>query len=193
MADCECLEKCAFLNEALKQMPASAALYKKNYCQADNAKCARYMVFKTLGKGRVPLDLFPNQTERALQIVAENPLQANQHSRWTLSENDLAGLTPLKARDLLLKCFFEAQKETLVQAEKRIFGSADEERIKADTLKMTKSLATTFHVDFENPTKTGLLKLLEEMVKMSLAWGTPQEIVDYHKNQIVRMLDTLHD
>mgnify|MGYP001053264584 CR=1 FL=1 len=32
--------------------------------------------------------------------------------RWFVSEEDLQGLNPIKARDIIIKCFFEAQKET---------------------------------------------------------------------------------
>ena len=31
------------------------------YCKGDNSGCARYMVFKALGREEVPLDLYPNQ------------------------------------------------------------------------------------------------------------------------------------
>lgn len=70
MADCECLSKCPFFNDKMKNMPAMAATYKRNYCQGEFAKCARYMVFKALGRDKVPADLFPNQGDRAKAILA---------------------------------------------------------------------------------------------------------------------------
>jgi hypothetical protein len=50
-------------------MPSMADMYKKKYCQGDNTNCARYMVFKTLGKGTVPGDLFPNMAAKAQEII----------------------------------------------------------------------------------------------------------------------------
>lgn len=70
MADCEMLATCPFFNDKMANKPGSAAVFKRKYCQGDNTTCARYMVFKALGKARVPADLFPNQDERARQVIA---------------------------------------------------------------------------------------------------------------------------
>ena len=69
MSDCECLPTCIFFNDKMSQKPASANLFKKSYCLGDNAQCARYRVFKTLGRGTVPADLYPNDLERSEQII----------------------------------------------------------------------------------------------------------------------------
>ena len=70
MADCECLLRCIFFNDRMANMPSTAVLFKERYCKEDNSNCARYMVFKALGKAKVPPDLFPNMTERARQIIS---------------------------------------------------------------------------------------------------------------------------
>lgn len=50
-------------------MPSTAAVYKKIYCEQDYEKCGRYMIFKAIGRENVPKDLFPNQAERASEII----------------------------------------------------------------------------------------------------------------------------
>jgi hypothetical protein len=70
MADCELISKCIFFNEKMNGMPSTSDLLKKQYCLADNSECARYVVFKALGREKVPADLFPHNTERAKAIVA---------------------------------------------------------------------------------------------------------------------------
>ena len=70
MADCECLEKCPFFNDKMQNMPAVAEMYKESYCKKDNSSCARYMVFKTLGRDRVPADLYPNNVDLAREILS---------------------------------------------------------------------------------------------------------------------------
>jgi len=50
-------------------MPSMAQLIKKKYCEDDNSKCARYIVFKVLGKEGVPSDMFPTQIERAKELI----------------------------------------------------------------------------------------------------------------------------
>ena len=70
MAECECLARCPFFNDRMVSMPATTEMYKRKYCRGDNAQCARYVVFKALGRERVPADLYPHELSRAQQLVA---------------------------------------------------------------------------------------------------------------------------
>ena len=69
MADCELLATCPFFQDKMADKPATAEMYKKQYCRGENSNCARYMIFRELGREMVPPDLFPNQTERAEEIL----------------------------------------------------------------------------------------------------------------------------
>ncbi len=69
MAECECLAKCPFFNDQMAEMPVLAAQLKQRFCLGDWTSCARYVVFKALGPGRAPADLYPVQIERAREIV----------------------------------------------------------------------------------------------------------------------------
>ncbi len=69
MADCECIGGCPFFNDRMKDKESLAAIYKKKYCQGDFADCARYMVFKELGKEAVPASLYPNMRDAAMQLL----------------------------------------------------------------------------------------------------------------------------
>jgi hypothetical protein len=71
MADCERLATCPFFNDRMSNMPATTGLFKKRYCQGDNSNCARYMVLQALGKEKLPADLFPNERERAQEIITQ--------------------------------------------------------------------------------------------------------------------------
>jgi len=66
---CECLEGCPFFNDKMKNMPAVSEMYKSSYCKSDFKNCARYIVFKSLGKSFVPEDMFPNEKDRAEKIL----------------------------------------------------------------------------------------------------------------------------
>ena len=70
--ECENLSVCPFFNDKLPNMPAMANLLKKRYCRGDFTKCARYIVFKALGREKVPRDLWPSEIERAQKILEEN-------------------------------------------------------------------------------------------------------------------------
>jgi hypothetical protein len=69
MADCECLPKCPFFHDRMANMPAVASLLKTSYCKGDARSCARYQVFKALGPGKAPVDLYPNQIERVKAVI----------------------------------------------------------------------------------------------------------------------------
>lgn len=70
MPKCELLEKCPFYNDKIEDYPAGVAAMRRRYCQKDNSRCARYLIFKELGREKVPIDLFPNDNNRAELIVS---------------------------------------------------------------------------------------------------------------------------
>ena len=71
MAECECLQSCLFFNDKMKGMDATAEWMKEELCRKDNTGCARFLVFRALGKSHVPSDLFPRQVDRAQKIIGE--------------------------------------------------------------------------------------------------------------------------
>jgi hypothetical protein len=67
MAQCEKLLMCPFFNDKMKSTPKVAELMKQTYCLDDKTHCARYQV--SSAGIPAPLDLFPNDTERAHQLL----------------------------------------------------------------------------------------------------------------------------
>ena len=70
MPNCECVNGCPFFNDRMKDTEGLGAMIKKKYCLGDNSNCARYMVFKRLGRQNVPPDLYPNMHDRAKALLA---------------------------------------------------------------------------------------------------------------------------
>jgi hypothetical protein len=69
VADCECLPGCPFFNDKMKEKPATAEIYKKNFCLGDNTDCARHQVKVAIGKEYVPSDLYPTQQHKVQGII----------------------------------------------------------------------------------------------------------------------------
>ena len=66
LPDCERLPACPFF-QRLSFLPRTAEGLVQIYCRGDHKSCAR---FKVMSAGFVPpLDLFPNESERALRIL----------------------------------------------------------------------------------------------------------------------------
>lgn len=69
---CELLENCIFFNDAMSGMPATSELIKQRHCLDNDTECARYLVFRALGRPAVPTDLFPSEVARARDIIASS-------------------------------------------------------------------------------------------------------------------------
>ena len=70
MSKCELLEACPFYKDKMDDYPAGVYAMRRRYCYKDNSRCARYLIFKTLGREKVPKDLFPNDNNRAELIIS---------------------------------------------------------------------------------------------------------------------------
>lgn len=71
MADCKSLATCPFFNDKMPDDQGLGAIYKKKYCQTDSAKCARFMVSSALGSSKVPTNLYPNQQDKAKELITK--------------------------------------------------------------------------------------------------------------------------
>ncbi len=76
MTDCEWISFDPFLTEKMAAMPATLEIIKSRFCRKDYSSCARYQVMKALGKEKVPVDLSPNNKDRARDLIAETPKNA---------------------------------------------------------------------------------------------------------------------
>lgn len=70
MTNCALIEGCIFFNDKMANMPSMANMYKQRYCRGDMELCARYQVFKAVGRENVPADLYPNESERVEAAVS---------------------------------------------------------------------------------------------------------------------------
>jgi hypothetical protein len=69
MSECNLISGCIFFNDKMANRPATAELLKDKYCRDNPDDCARLMIVKTLGREKVPADLFPNQASRVSEII----------------------------------------------------------------------------------------------------------------------------
>ena len=70
MAECPVLGKCPFFNDQMANMPSVTIWLKRKYCtSSDFSSCARYRIREAQGAAKVPPDLFPNEQDRAKEIL----------------------------------------------------------------------------------------------------------------------------
>ena len=71
MAECELIGGCLFFNTS-HTGGSVEDMYKANYCQRDNRKCARFIVWLVLNdRTLIPDGLYPNMLDRVESIVAD--------------------------------------------------------------------------------------------------------------------------
>ncbi|MFH1061862.1 MAG: hypothetical protein V1747_03120 [Candidatus Omnitrophota bacterium] len=114
-----------------------------------------------------------------------------EHERWYLQASDLQDLNPQKARDLVIKCFFEAQKQTFKHAKQKFGKASDDTDVLQRITSVVKLTFQQINADFEHPTKETLIKVTERLAAMSASWGTPEDIIEHHKKQIEKLLSEL--
>lgn len=69
---CERLSTCPFYNDKMDIESGLGKMYKKRYCEGDQAQCARYKIAAAIGKEFVPIDIYPNMIDRADKIIEEH-------------------------------------------------------------------------------------------------------------------------
>jgi hypothetical protein len=101
--------------------------------------------------------------------------------RWDLSDSDLLDMTPIKARDLIVECFYQAQKETISDPGRRI-GQAQNQAELRNTVSGAVRLAFREAApDFDRLTKHSLMAVVQILARKSQPWGTPADIVEHTK------------
>lgn len=69
---CERLDVCSFFLYEMK-VESIANRFKNKYCHTCKEACAIYMIVSEMGQDAVPQDLYPNEYDRALDILAKRP------------------------------------------------------------------------------------------------------------------------
>lgn len=113
------------------------------------------------------------------------------YQRWFVTPQDLFRLTPEKALELITKCFYEAQRETLAGASKKLGHEMSEEQLRAAVTSGVRLACKEQNVDCDHPTKEGLELVVQALAKKAATWGTPEDIVHHHQKQIQKVLDHL--
>jgi len=69
MNKCPVLEQCRFFNNIIEDVPSISEALKEQYCLCDHSGCARFFIFREIGKEHLPDDVFPHEMEKAEKIV----------------------------------------------------------------------------------------------------------------------------
>lgn len=72
MGKCEFSENCAIFElSAIVNNTNAQKRFRENFCNGNESKCARHLVWTTLGKEYVPVLMLPHQREWANQLLSD--------------------------------------------------------------------------------------------------------------------------
>ena len=113
--------------------------------------------------------------------------------RWECrDECEATGMTPMKARDLIIKCYFEAQRERFSREQKSLSDKkANDDELHKSAAAAVKVVFKEMGGDFENPTKFYLDQAAQSFAKKAAAWGTPADIIAHQKVQLTKIMESL--
>lgn len=114
------------------------------------------------------------------------------HAQWSITIKDLVDLTPIKARNLVVRCFATAQKEVFARINQTL-QVGDDVSLFNSVEGMVRLTFREIGADFDKPTKESLRDVINQLAKKSASWGTPPDIIANHKQILFGVLDNLPD
>jgi hypothetical protein len=127
--------------------------------------------------------------EAARSLRVERAMTA--YTRWSVSASDLTNMTPVKARDLIVQCFHQAQREHLAAASEFIHQPHEQPDLRNTVIGAVRLAFKEAGGDYDQPTKAALMKVVQVLARKSELRQTPKEIIAHHKGEIERVLRAL--
>ncbi|MCK5512317.1 MAG: hypothetical protein KAI96_05885 [Thermodesulfovibrionia bacterium] len=112
--------------------------------------------------------------------------------QWNINISDLDDLSPIKVRDFIIECLYKAEKETFLRIKDKLNISSNEKEIREYIKTRVKIAFDTVGGNFEHPTKESLSNVAVVIAKMSTLFGTPKNVIEFHKGQMQRLIKALH-
>lgn len=109
----------------------------------------------------------------------------------TFTDEDLLDLTPRRARDMMVKCFLNAQLETFKRAATRLGNQPSADQLERTVEGAVRLAFRSTKGDFENPTVESLGAAVMDLAAKAAAMGTPHDIIEHHKQQLGRLFAAL--
>jgi hypothetical protein len=103
---------------------------------------------------------------------------------FRLTEAERRDLTPLGARDLLVRCFCAAQHETLARAAQSLSAAPSEASLEKMMVGVVRLAFRAANADFEHPTRKTLLEVVEQLAAQAASMGTPADVIAHHRGQL---------
>lgn len=103
---------------------------------------------------------------------------------WRVSDTDLADLDALRARDLLVECMFRAQRGNFKREATSLDAGRHEEELRNTVRAAIRLKFKDLGCDYEQPTTRDISRVAQVLASETRAWGTPEDVVEHHIDQM---------
>ncbi|TLM76079.1 MAG: hypothetical protein FDZ70_06855 [Actinobacteria bacterium] len=97
---------------------------------------------------------------------------------WRVDEAALDGVTPLRARDLLVDCFFSAQNAAHARTKHVPHSDISRAEVRKTVEVLIRAKFRELGCDWEDPTAADLHKVALSLAVEAASWGTPPETIE---------------
>ena len=111
--------------------------------------------------------------------------------RLDLKTEELKNLTVIGARNLVVQCFFEAQRETFERAAQSLGATPSDAELYRTVEGAVRLSFRSAGGDFDEPTAEALMAAVEKLALKAQAMGTPLDIIEHHREQLGRVFAAL--
>lgn len=111
--------------------------------------------------------------------------------RLEIDASQLSALTIEAVRNLVVQCFFEAQRETFSRAADRLGAPTSDEELRRMVEGAVRLSFRATGGDFDAPTIATLAAAVENLAARAASMGTPADIVAHHRQQLEKVFAAL--
>lgn len=112
---------------------------------------------------------------------------------WSPSSDDMAGLTPPKVRDLMVRCFIEVHGETIARAKGRVGRPSGPDDIRHTVESTVRAAFAQRGFDYDKPDRGSLALVVRDLARQAEAIGAPPDVIARHSQIIGDLLERCAD
>ncbi|MCF7862316.1 hypothetical protein K9M79_08830 [Candidatus Woesearchaeota archaeon] len=113
--------------------------------------------------------------------------------RWNVTDEDLRDLNVAKARDLVVECFMEAQKETFMRLSQQLGDTPSDIQLREGVVGKVRHTFEEVGGNYDEPSSEILEKVVGRLAKAAASLGTPEDIIEHHKSELSKVFSKLKE
>lgn len=112
----------------------------------------------------------------------------HDYGTWVATEAAKRDVDASVARDMLVECFLQAQKETLEHAKTSLGTTVDDDALRRTARGAVRNAINRSGGCYEDPDRDSIEGAMEVLAAKAKTWGTPDEVISRHMGEMSHVL-----